>query len=233
MNQRKSIFNIVFLLLFCQLLLSCSTKQEPTSIPQETPVLIESATPIPTLISSTKAIIGDGGLLSEKSCKPPCFWGITPGVTLESETWEILKAKEINDACQPWQNSERGIQCNWKNGILAIGLGSDYDGITFIAFGLDASVKINQVIEKYGEPTGITVWRSGIPEYPKVGLTMFYDTITTRLDFMTQDGSVYDLRPDAEVIDVSYFNPEEYPDYVQIFEGELYTWNGYGEYEIR
>jgi len=234
MNPKKSFFNIASLMLSCLLLLACSAKQDLPSTIEETPVSIETATPMPTLITSSKAVIGDGGLLSKQSCKPPCLWGITPGITRESEVWEILRAKEIDEACGVWNRSgTRGIQCVWVNGMVTIGLGVDYDGIRFIAFSPDDPVKINQVIEKYGKPTWMAVWSSGIPESPMVELTVFYDTIPARLDFMSQDGWVYDLRSDAEVIDVSYFSAQEYPDYVQIFEGELYTWIGYGEYEIR
>jgi hypothetical protein len=195
---------------------------------------VEAETPVHTPMFSSTATIGDGGLLSEQSCKPPCLWGMTPGITREAEAWEILKSKDLTNACGVWDTTTggtRGIQCYWDNGSITIGLESQQDAIRFVAFPPSNTIHISDIIEKYGAPTWVAVWEGDNPEHIAVEVAVFYDEIATRLDFRSQDGMVYNLRPETEIVGVSYLSPQQYTEFIKSMEGALFSWSGYGEYQ--
>ena len=207
------------MLMLCLLLSACGTK------------IVSTATSEP--LSTIE--ISDGGLLAEQaSCKPPCLLGITPGITRESEAWKILEAQELSRACQVWDNTKeagtRGIQCEWNREFIGIGLESQDDTIRFIGFTPSETIRISQVVGKYGEPSWVAIWDEGTPEHVEIGFTVFYDAITTRLDFLSQDGWVYDLQPETTITSVSYLSAQEYTDYIDLIKASLYPWQGYGEY---
>jgi hypothetical protein len=159
---------------------------------------------------------------------------MTPGITHEAEAWKILESKELSNICQvrdhPYDPGYRSITCYWDNGSIAIGLDSQQDEIRFLAFTPSDPVHISDIIEKYGAPTWVALWEGDSPEHIAVELAVFYDEITTRLDFLHQDGEVYNLRPETEVVGVSYLSPQQYTEFISSMEWALVPWNGYSEY---
>ncbi len=190
-----------------------------------------------------KITIGDGGLLSSsRSCAPPCFLGISPGVTKESQAWDILRSQGIDQSCKNWDNTSesgtRGIQCEFSGGgpkgslgVISLGLDTKSDMIRFVGFTPSEVITIQDIIKKYGSPNWIAVWDEGTPEHIAVDITIFYDNISTRLDLPQQDGSTYNLQPDAVIYSVSYLSLQEYKDYIELIKDRLHTWKDYGSYQ--
>ena len=194
-------------------------------------------------LNQSKIHIGDGGLLSPgQSCAAPCFLGITPGVTQESQAWEILRSQGIDQSCKNWDNisesGTRGIQCEFSGGglkrslgVISLGLDPKSDIIRFVGFTPSEAITIQDVIQKYGSPNWIAVWDGGTPEHISIDITVFYDNISTRLDLPQQDGSIYDLQPNAMIYSVSYLSSQAYKDYVELIKDNLQTWKDYGSYQ--
>jgi len=185
--------------------------------------------------------IGDGGLLSDQLCGPPCFWDITPGITRESQVWDILKNRKVSQSCNLWDSTSesgtRGIQCQFPGAglkgslaVISIGLETGSDATRFVGFTPSVVIKLQDVIQKYGMPTWIGVWSEGTPEHLGVSVTIFYDTISARLDFPQQDGTIYELQPDTMISSVSYLSSQKYVDFIKTINKNLQKWQSYGKY---
>jgi len=64
-----------------------------------------------------------------------------------------------------------------------------------------------------------------------VKLAVFYDEISTQLDFLRQNDTAYNLQPEAETVRVSYMSKQQYEIFIQSIENVHLSWHGYGEYE--
>ena len=187
--------------------------------------------------------IGNGGLLSGESCGPPCFWNITPGLSGEMGARSALAERGATAACHDWDfrpNGTRGIDCAFPGkgidhslGRISIGLDSNTDAVTYVAFGGAEPIALRDVIEKYGPPSWVAVWSSGTPERVTVDAILFFDTIPARLDFPSQQGSNFVVQPDAFISDVSYLSPQWYAIRVQELSELMQRWRGFGTYSAQ
>lgn len=173
--------------------------------------------------------IGDGGLLSDASCGPPCFWDITPGITGKSQAWDILAKRGVSQACQEESGGSEGIrsiQCRFGDSNTNRGIGMQFDHsniIDFIIFDPTSPIAIQDVVKKYGAPSHIGVYQGG-------SAVLFYDAILTSLFLVRQGGSTYQLQADSKIEQVAYFTPQSYAADLQAMCCQLHEWHGYGVY---
>ena len=154
-------------------------------------------------------IIGDGGILSDQSSGPPRFWDMTPGVTRESEVWDILTKRGVSQSCKNFDYRSlpipggRGIDCAFPPvsysyfANFGIGLEAQPDTITWISF-TPSNIYLRDVIKKYGEPSSVEIYEEG-EEHVFVDVTIFYDDISTVLYLPSSDGFTYDLRSESQI----------------------------------
>jgi len=169
----------------------------------------------------------DGGFLSHDPCGPPCFFGITPGVTTEAEAREIMEQHpEISNGCEDFDFSKeggmRGIRCYNKYG-LRIGFTDDVvGGIGF----RPTKITLQQVLNAYGIPTSLRVGIVSLPDYPlRVRMILCFDQISADLILSDQDGKEFVVTGDTATASIGY-----YPAGESCVLPEDVTWNGYGAY---
>ena len=96
--------------------------------------------------------IGDGGLLSDLPCGPPCFQKIYPGITTEQSV-----QKTLQDFSQPCRDIDfpgttfkvidcQGVSISFRDSIV--------DDVSFYP---SAIITVQEVIDKYGAPEGVSI----------------------------------------------------------------------------
>jgi hypothetical protein len=172
--------------------------------------------------------VGDGGFLSGEPCGPPCFWGIVPGQTTETEVIEILREKGAFEVCEAFdreaQGGTRGIICP----RFAVGFKRESNVIDDIVFRPSIAITAEEIITKYGEPELVEVGGLGV-HVIRFELTMAYPSLSTWIGFPQQDELPYVLKPTTPVTGIVYdtdFGKSSY------YEGNprWQKWHGYGEY---
>ena len=173
--------------------------------------------------------VGDGGFLSERPCGPPCFWGIVPNVTTKSEVEKILESKNIVQDCRNYHRKEggeiRGISCAG----IHVSFHINDDRVEDVGFRPTQTITVEQVIEKYGEPTAIHIATLGIAELPNITVSLIYDEQRMMLILPEQDGIIFYLKPSTEVENISYFDLSSYQQLINVI--QPHNWQGYGEYK--
>lgn len=169
----------------------------------------------------------DGGFLSSIPCPLPCFAGITPELTTESQTIEIIKDKNYFQNCEltdAW-NQGRSISCKG----LIININSDNQIVEGIGFMSLVQITLGEIVAKFGEPTTAWVAPDGIPEHPYISMILLFENNKFRVDLERQEdiNGFYLLQPSDLITNIVYYS-EEYGG----LGGYLQPWHGYGEYVI-
>jgi len=171
--------------------------------------------------------IGDGGLLSENPCGPPCFWGIILGQTTEAEVKEILQERGVHATCETWiskfEEGGRGIDCISQ---VYISFEQENNLVQSVYFEPSSSITVQEVVARYGKPDGVLVYPEGVPEHPRISLYIVYSNIVSCLELPTQEWPGYIVRPSTPILSVFYASKFSDVRDSLFFE----EWTGYGEY---
>jgi hypothetical protein len=211
------------------LLFACKNKndQVPSSIS------VNTSSPLDAQIVHTPNQpswdIGDGGFLSKHPCGPPCFMGITPGISTKDEVLEFLKTRIELSSCDIWDTRNIG----GTDGVSCELFAFTFDNaniVSSIGFAADKELYINEVIEVYGNPDSLfVVWeQDDTGDIVSVQMNLYYDSIYTRLDLIEQQSASYKATPDVIVKSISFL---DYPTYERYKEGAK-PWEGFGEYPV-
>jgi hypothetical protein len=188
-----------------------------------------------TIISFlTQNQLQDRSILTGFPCAPPCWQGITPGITNDQEALEILqmnsliKRGSINPAGSSlsggctweWRTSWKWIDpgISWKNGVVDI-----------ITLGLTFNLTVNEVIEKFGIPEYVSISDGGIPEHWYWIIDLYYPSKGILFTAYTREYS-NKFYPSTEIGAAFLFVPttmEEMPERIQSSHYE--KWKGYGD----
>lgn len=189
---------------------------------------LTSCTFIPVTPEST-IDIGDGGFLTGEPCGPPCFWGIIPGQTRESEAIEILQERGVFETCEAFdkeaEGGARGMKCGSQ---VFIGFGQGDDVVQGVGFNPSSAITVQDVVAKYREPEGVLVVPLGV-HVIDAQLVMVYPDTLTWVRLPAQDEAPYILESSTPVENIAYdmlFGELSY------YEDEPFwkEWQGYGEY---
>ena len=179
--------------------------------------------------------VGDGGFLSQDPCGPPCFLGIMPNVTNETEMVRILQEAGLYENCKFLNNESaaglRSLNCLRHDVTVTFFPGTDIVGD--IRFSLRQTITADMVIAKYGEPDAVFVsfmklWRYSRPE---IVMSLIYDHINTSVTLGSQKGDSFNLETSTRVTRIGYSKLG----FTSVDEGQagkphLTPWHGYGEY---
>lgn len=191
-------------------------------------------------------------IILDKSCSPPCWGNITPGVTTRVEVKSILpeipwvKKNTIKD--YPTQDQDDSV--HWDGSSKA----GDYFGRVYFTKDVvsvieistdDGALNFADVIAKFGEPENIFVVTSQA-ERTVVAVFALYPTKGyVFLDYYTvltlQPNETVQIKPEEEIKAVWYSDTENYFTYLTSgpiehlrpvwMERRLQKWNGYVGYE--
>ena len=144
--------------------------------------------------------IGDGGVLSEDPCGPPCFWGIVPGETREAEVIAILQERGVYDVCEAWDIEARGGRRGFRCGGRRLGIAFEQGGDVVDSVSLTPSlpITVEELVEKYGEPEGVRVGAQGV-HLVEYQLDMAYLSMLSVVRLAFQDSYPYSVRPSTTV----------------------------------
>lgn len=102
--------------------------------------------------------------LAGKPCSPPCWQGITPGVTTATEVEAILRQKaplQKIETLGPFFDSDRTVTLQWEwaeiGGGGQVGYNLDTGLVYVVRFGCSGAFTFGEVIDAYGEPSHIHV----------------------------------------------------------------------------
>ncbi|MFZ3069774.1 MAG: hypothetical protein WA110_01445, partial [Anaerolineaceae bacterium] len=177
---------VIIILAVYLLLVSCSASKSPES---------ESGTDF-----------GDGGLFSATPCGPPCFYGITPGITTREEVSNILYAEDsVFEGCEAFDNRAysglEGIACNFHVFSLVF----EDDLVDNVAFTPGFAITLEQVIEEYGEPSRLYTFSTSFQEYPIYGeVKLCFNNIKMMAWLPPQEGDTYHVSADSTIESISY-----------------------------
>jgi hypothetical protein len=197
------------------------------------------------ILSTTSCISRTKSILVDNPCRPPCWYGITPGQTNQEEALKILKGiPEIN-----WQSinsdlflSKLADGYRWKfiNAKETDGEIAFSNGITEAIHIEPGNSTIAKIFDLYGEPDTylafyqsieFTIWGVYL-FYPERGLIIGTDSLYTH----NLDNVI--LKKNAKVAEVIFLPKEDIYRYIidnplditeEFISENTYAWNGLGE----
>jgi hypothetical protein len=172
----------------------------------------------------------DGGLFSGNgACKPPCFWGITPGISTESDVISIFQAKSVFSGCKTFdyesQGGIRGISCS-IGPVITFQQGKDI--VATIGIQPDQRFSVGEVINAYGKPSSVSVSLVGtMDEKQQTTMMLYFDQINTVLILENQDGYSFNVQPSTLIKNIGYNDDITY----ESMRNHSSLWTGYGKYQ--
>jgi hypothetical protein len=178
--------------------------------------------------------IKDGGFLSGEPCRAPCFLGIVPNQTKESQAVQLLKNNNLYENCFLFDHESesglRGAVCS--NGRVSVAYFRGTDIIGSIGFRPSQEITVEMIVEKYGEPNAVLV-ASDLPAEgePSTTMSLVYDAIYAVVSLNEQEGTTFQLSPTTMIESIGYADPA----FPSVEENEFSSslsssWHGYGEY---
>lgn len=166
--------------------------------------------PLPaTFQNSHKGDFGEGGFLTGEPCGPPCFWGITPGVSTEDDLIKKANANDVFSQCMIFdykkQGGIRGLYCR------SIPMGFTDEGtVGDITFYPSVDITLAQLIDLYGIPDGVYVDLISLPDAsPRVAMTLWYKKINSRV-IIEQNSIDFVANPESVVERIEYFEKGDF-----------------------
>lgn len=101
--------------------------------------------------------LGDGGLMAGEPCGPPCFLGITPGVSTVSEVIVFLEEHKILQWCEIESAEIKCMQIDDFTSSLWF-LFDDRDTVSVIGFIPADQILLGDIVDTYGGPTRIELY---------------------------------------------------------------------------
>jgi len=169
-------------------------------------------------------IPGDGGLLSQEPCGPPCFYGITPGITSKDEAEDILVNSLKLKNCHEYDIDIPGgiLSCE---GIHHLSYNENYL-VTEVGYYLDKDITVKELLEKYGEPNNVATFTFGYHKDFVSSIQIYFSNIVMSVSTEKRDGNSFTVSPETIIDDVTYSIYKETKDN-NLF---IQEWKGYGEY---
>ncbi len=171
--------------------------------------------------------VGDGGLSSGRPCGAPCFHNILPGTTTEKEFGLLKQDDKIFSSCRKYDFSSSGGTLGYQCAFGNVGIReSKVIGITFWP---SAAVKVQEALEKYGEPRSAAIIRQNLlPEdVRKLAMQLYYDRPCMVFSLEDEYSEKYVVTGDSLITQADYMAPSLCPSPTSAFS---VRWKGFGTY---
>ena len=197
----------------------------------------------------------DMSLLTGEPCEPPCWHGLTPGVSTEDEVNDFLRSSELVDQSSIFRGEVTrdrgevvGTTMQWwstanmsslprqlgNNSVIMQGL------LQYLTIWLDSEVTLQDLLERYGDPDKFTAWLEPV-DPPRVVVVLLYPRHGFEATLTIPRDDVQ-LRPESEIVRVWYFrSASQIEDYLRLCreigypcasEDTLQEWHGYGPIDL-
>ena len=197
----------------------------------------------------------DMSLLTGEPCEPPCWQGLTPGVSTEEEVNHFLRSSELVDQSSIFRGDMTrgrgevvGTTTQWWSTANMSSLPRQFGNDCVIMQGVvqhltiwvDSEVTVRDLLERYGAPDKFTAWREGVERsYVKVSLFYPRDGFEAILIIPHYD---VQLRPESQIVRVWYSrSASQIDEYLRLcremgypcaVEDTLQDWHGYGPIDL-
>jgi hypothetical protein len=196
----------------------------------------------------------DASLLTGQPCGPPCWQGLSAGVSTEEEVERFLATSGLVDRNSIYRGSlSRGEQTvgtsvQWRSAANVQGAQAmnsfDIEGgmLRDMTIYLDAEVALEQLLGRYGPPEKYLAALLGV-HFTSVRVSLFYpeDGFVARVELPRDDASLYH---DTNVASVWYFQSAPLDRFLELgrdighfsagVEREaLSDWQGYGQVQVQ
>ena len=193
----------------------------------------------------------DTSLLTGEPCEPPCWQGLTPGVSTEEEVNDFLLSSELVDQSSIFRGAVTlgtgevvGTTIQWWSGANMSSVPRQFGNDCTVEGGLlrhmtiwlDCEVTLEDLLERYGDPAKFTAWLLPV-DPPHVRVTLFYPRHGFEATLTIPRDDVQ-LRPESQIARVWYFrSASDIGDYLRLCrevgypcasEDTLQDWHGYG-----
>jgi hypothetical protein len=203
------------------------------------------ATPLPIDVS----------LLTGKPCEPPCWQGLTPGLSTEADVKQFLETSRLVDRASVFRGDVTngsgavvGAAVQWHSAAHvqeAYGWNciEVQDGLVqWIEAYLDFEVTLEDLLGKYGPPDGLIGGLTGV-HFSEFRVTLYYPRHGFIAKLILPVDDRY-LRPDSRVVSIWYFRAAPLEEFVELgcevgylggtadtWLESLRDWQGYGAIE--
>ncbi len=224
--MKRRYYSKILLVLVCIILSACTSSTAPTAEGTPTPEI----TPTAEQTRVTRITIGDGGFLSEEPCGPPCFLSMTPDVTSYEEAVQILKDYQYYDNfCRELDiGGSWLISCEDKyDSSFLLEVDNNKAYVIEIGFAPQTEITMQEVVERYGEPSDVIVTVQGYEEsIRKSSMRIYYADLQLGLWPGYQDGNLYTIQPATIIEWVLYYGAHD----ESTFLDDKRDWTGYDTY---
>jgi hypothetical protein len=177
-------------------------------------------------------------LLENPVCEFPCWQTIRPGITTKSEYINIISSlkhidkdsiystEEAEERYQYYISTDLFYQANTP---IRMGAYFQKNVVARMQFSGPMDYTLQEMIEIFGEPTNVAISGHILVAfiYPQKGISFGYNSISH------PDWVFSEIRPDAEINKLDFYNPSLYEDKVSggLFSSgsRIFPWKGYGD----
>jgi hypothetical protein len=175
-----------------------------------------------------KVNLGDFGFFSGVPSGPPCYLEICPQKSTKKNVIAALEKYGLTAFCpNAIKNINESLNCDYFVFILF----DSNDYVSRLDFSVFPYFSIDQILSKYGVPESFYIDNySGINGISKVSMVLFYDRYQMVIGLAPQDGEIYDLSGQSEIVDIIYFDEAKYTYQKTLYKKVI--WKGFGKYAI-
>ena len=170
------------------------------------------------------------GILDGRPCAPPCWQGITPGMSMDGEAL-VRRLRRMPGVKTVWENGPC-VMWLWygREGYNSICMDRN-DVVESILLSVDFDLTVGEIIDEYGTPKAVNAVHGGIPEHPYIALNLLYPAcgMWVRAKVLPDYEPV--LEPTTQVYEVLYLIPSDSLEAwlgPEMSELHLQPWPGYG-----
>ena len=191
----------------------------------------------------------DDSLLTGSPCKPPCWQGLTPGVSTEDQVNEFLRSSPFVQRSTIYRArvargaEMAGVSIDWLStanvqGAHAVNSFRVQHGVLRdLMVYLDSKATLKQLLDVYGAPAAFSAGRTGV-EFTRVDVVLLYPEHGF-IAFLALDAYHPSLHPDSTLSKVWYFETAPLDEFLELtrevgfFSGSVGVdsfrdWEGYG-----
>jgi hypothetical protein len=173
--------------------------------------------------------IGDGGILSGVPCSAPCVFGIRAGETRFDQVMPAIEKNGIASSNCFTEPNVSWFLFNCGVGRLNVQVDTQTNIVNAVWFLPNDSISLGEIIEKYGEPSYVTVDQDDGPG--TIRLRFYWNSIRMLVSLPESYAESYDVKKTTRVEGIDFSDENLYRTSEKESDPYYKPWNGYGTYQ--